>query len=447
MNESKKNFILDTNVILNDPDCFFKFSNNNIYIPTPVLQELDNFKDGKNVALRKAARKAINKIDQSIDHSNKNLTDGINIETGGKLFSMTVPTSKTSEKIDKDFKKSGIDNDILKCLKELSSSNSKTILVTQDTNLRVKANAIDLNAEKYKNARIENLEFLSGEIDTAQVGKNDIDKLYQNKVVRREKLRHNFSDVKDNSFIVLRASSSQSVICRKKARTIKKVPDNIKNFGKIQPKNTEQKLAFDVLDDDNIKLATIVGKAGTGKTLLSICIGLKKVIREEKYDELTIYRPTVPMGRGIGYIPGSIEDKIEPWMGPIYDNLDFLHKRATLGNWKDIEGVDDVYDSDIINIEALSYIRGRSLSNRFILIDEAQNLSSHEVKTIITRAGENTKIVMTGDPYQIDNRYLDKHSNGLTYLIDKMRGDHMFANAVLTQSERSELAERAASRL
>jgi PhoH-like ATPase len=257
----------------------------------------------------------------------------------------------------------------------------------------------------------------------------------------------------ENEFVLLRTSdgsnqTSLGKIAMAEGRTmvrplVRRSRDDV--WG-IRPRNKEQAFALDALLDDSIHLVTLLGKAGTGKTLLAIAAGLRKVTDEQEFHKLVVSRPIIPMGRDIGYLPGTVEEKLNPWMRPIFDNVEYL-MGLTRADKRAGRGADELIDMGIIEIEPLTYIRGRSLPNQYLIVDEAQNLTPHEVKTIITRVGEGSKIILTGDPYQIDNPYVDSESNGLTYVVSRFKGESIAATVTLFKGERSELAERAANLL
>jgi PhoH-like ATPase len=368
------------------------------------------------------------------------LADGVEINHGGFLKVIMIPDEDLKIPLGFDDKKA--DNMILATAKQIARrSEMPTILVSKDINVRVKANSLGIQAQDYTNDKIK-LEKYSKNIFDIEVSGEDY-----NFFSEKGSLKIQSFDLKaqlhENQFVSInhkddnllgRVYLDEGLIKRLKI----KQKDTI--FG-IKALNAEQLMALDILMDNEIKLVSLIGVAGTGKTLLALATALQKVLKEEKYTKLLISRPTIVMGSDIGFLPGSKEEKMKPWLQPIYDNLEFLFKG------KNVNGEDYINKKSAIEVEVLSYIRGRSIPDQFIIVDEAQNLTPHEIKTILTRVGDNTKIVLTGDPYQIDNPYLDSSSNGLVYAMDKFKGKKIAANVTLTVGERSELASLAAKLL
>jgi PhoH-like ATPase len=318
------------------------------------------------------------------------------------------------------------------------------VFVTKDTNLRIKADAIGLVAEDYESDKVDIEELYQGYVEMT-VDAELIDRFHGQGSVELD------GEYMPNQFVTLRdmSNSSHTAIGRYDFLQRKLVP--VKKIAKegvwsIHPRNREQAFTLDLLLDDNIKLVTLVGKAGTGKTLLAIAAGLNKTAEDNIFNRLLVSRPVFPMGKDLGFLPGDIEEKLTPWMQPIFDNVELLlsghemEKRRT-------KGYKELMAMGIMEIEPLTYIRGRSIPNQYMIVDEAQNLTPHEIKTIVTRAGEGTKIVLTGDPYQIDNPYVDASSNGLTYVVEKFKGQAIAGHVTLMKGERSELAELAANLL
>jgi len=317
---------------------------------------------------------------------------------------------------------------------------NKVVFVSKDINARVKADALGIKAVDFEKQKVDMDRLYSGWKELLIDGR-EIDRLYEK---RRVKIKE--EDLFPNQYLLLKDNGDEkhTALARFsfKDRAAIALRRDINDVWGIKPRNKEQAIAFDLLMDNNVKLVTLVGKAGTGKTLLALAAGLKKTIDEHAYRRLLVSRPVIPMGRDIGFLPGTKEEKLVNWMQPIFDNLEYI---LTIRRRK--EHIEDLIDSDILQPEALTYMRGRSIPNQFIIIDEAQNLTPHEIKTVISRAGNNTKMVLTGDPYQIDNPYLDSSSNGLAYTVEKMKGQEMFGHATLTRNERSNLASLAAELL
>ena len=409
-----KNFILDTNVLIHDPKSIYAFQDNNVIIPLPVLEELDNLKKHSG-GLGKFAREVIRELD-NLRNKGK-LSEGIKLENGGTLKVITLERN-VPEKIDFLFEKY-VDNWILVyTLHIIKTSKIPTFLVSKDINLRVKADALGIPSQDYLTDRSELATLNPGYFETNSIEHIDKKSLFPNVYLID----------KNNRFY--RFDGENIIEIRKKIEA-----------WNVKPRNQEQFFAMDALLNDNINLVSLIGIAGTGKTFISLACALEKTVNEQKYEKIIVAKPLVPLGgKDIGYLPGSFEEKMRPWMSPIYDNLEYLFKLSNI-NMKEF------MRKDIIEIEALTYIRGRSIPNQFIIIDEAQNLTPHEIKTILTRAGENTKIVLLGDPYQIDTPYLDKDSNGLVYAASKFLNSTLSAHVVLTKGERSPLATEAAKLL
>lgn len=438
----KKNFVLDTNVILHDYRCIHNFEENDIYIPIVVLEELDHFKKG-NEQINFNAREFSRELD--LIANEKLFKRGAEIGQGkGKLFILTG--AEYPEAIAKAFLEKTPDHRILAATYQLKTEKKsmKTVLVTKDINLRMKALSLGLEAEDYINDKVTNHNIFEKTHETyAHVPAELIEKLYAPEAeIPLESLAF-ASDIEPQDCFVLKSNRS-SVLARYipqtgKVRRIEKE----RCFG-IEPKNAEQAFAMNVLLDDDVKLVALTGKSGTGKTLLALASALHQ---HEKYKQILLARPIVALAnKDLGYLPGDEKHKIAPYMQPLFDNLNVIkHHFAFQG--KEIRLLEEMQNNDQLVIEALAYIRGRSLSDTFFIVDEAQNLTPHEIKTIITRAGEGTKIVFTGDIQQIDSPYLDMFSNGLVYMIDRMHGQDIFAHVNLIKGERSFLSELASNLL
>lgn len=437
---AKKNFVLDTNVILHDYDCLKKFEENDIYLPIVVLEELDRFKKG-NEQINFNAREFVRELDEITDDSL--FTNGAELGEGlGKLF--VVAGEVNSDKVYSSFPEKKPDHQILAVADYLSVKHPdmKTILVTKDVNLRMKARSVGIICEDYINDKVVNVDIFekSNEI-FENVDPEIIDKIYSSK----EGIDINEFDFKTllhpNECFIMKSDRS-SVLARYNpfTRTIKKV-NKSRNYG-IEPRNAEQTFAFEVLNDPDIKLIALTGKAGTGKTLLALAAALTNLMT---YKQILLARPIVSLSnKDIGFLPGDAQEKVAPYMQPLFDNLNVI-KRQFAPNSPEVKKLDDMQKNEQLVIEALAFIRGRSLSETYCIIDEAQNLTPHEIKTIITRAGEGTKMVFTGDIQQIDQPYLDSQSNGLVYMIDRMKDQNLFAHVNLIKGERSELSELASN--
>lgn len=434
----KKNFILDTNVVLHDFRCLYNFEENDVYIPIVVLEELDKFKKG-NDQINYNAREFLRQLDSITDDDM--FTKGTSIGSGmGKLFIETNTNMK--EQVTEVFPEKTPDHRILSTVLEIAERYPKTkaILVTKDINLRMKARSIGLMAEDYINDKVADVFLFEREHQTfSGIDGAVIDKLYAS-TDGLDFGEFNFEDnVKPNECFILK-NGKKSVLARYNPFTnkINKIDKQV-CFG-IQPRNAEQAFAFEVLTDPEIRLVALTGKAGTGKTLLALAAALKQ---HELYDQILLARPIVALSnRDLGFLPGDEKEKIMPYMQPLYDNLNFIKNNLKYGSL-DSRALEEIQNTRQLEIEALAYIRGRSLSDTICIIDEAQNLTPHEIKTIITRAGEGTKMIFTGDLQQIDSPYLDSQSNGLAYMIDKMDSQELFAHVNLMKGERSKLSELA----
>lgn len=439
---AKKNFILDTNVILHDYKCIDNFEENDIYIPFVVLEELDKFKKG-NDQINFNARAFVRELDLITDDDL--FTDGAELGVGrGRLYIVNAPD--VNKKITDAFPENTADNRILSVVSDISEkqSNMKSILVSKDINLRMKARSLGILAEDYITDKVTDVNlFDESEMVIEGVDGDLIDKLYV-KPTGVELDEFNLDIELDPNQCFILKSDRNTALARYNpfTHTIKKV-EKENNFG-IHPRNAEQAFAFEILNDPDVKLVGLTGKAGTGKTLLALAAALKQ---NKTYRQILLARPIVSLSnKDLGYLPGDEKQKIAPYMQPLFDNLNVI--KSQLGqNSSDLRLIDELQKTGQLEIEALAFIRGRSLSETYCIIDEAQNLTPHEIKTIITRAGEGTKMVFTGDLHQIDSPYLDMQSNGLAYVIDKMKGQNLFAHVNLVKGERSELSELASNLL
>lgn len=433
-----KHFVLDTNVLLHNPDAITSFGKNYVVLPMTVIEELDSFKRN-NDELGRNARHVIRQLDRL--RTKGTLKNGVIMDNGG-IIKITVE-ERTFKNAYMDM--SVPDNRILAIAKILQDQNEHVIFVSKDINSRLKADALGLEVMDFEKEKYD--------FDTLYTGYQEInvpgeliDALYQ-----REGTEIENYDFLTNEFVLLKDLNNPKHSGLGRAVGEKKVlplQANGKKVWKISPRSKEQQMAFELLLDPEVNLVTLIGRAGTGKTFLALAAGLEMVIHQERYEKLLVSRPIIPMGKDIGYLPGSKDDKLSYWMQPIFDNLIYLmgiNHRIEEGT---VQGkVDELIKDQTLELEALTYIRGRSIPNQFVIIDEAQNLTPHEVKTIISRAGESTKMVFTGDPNQIDNPYLDAESNGLSYIIERLKGQPLFGHVTLTKSERSPLSDIAAQLL
>ncbi len=428
-----KNYVLDTNVLLHDARAIYSFADNNVIIPIYVLEEIDTFKKDQS-ELGRNARQIARELDQF--RSEGGLSHPQKMQNGGTV---RVALPKTAPKNPSSDSRT-MDQRIIDIAIEVREEDKKvpTVLVTKDVNLRIRGDALGLQTIDFEPERISVEELYPGNRELL-VPSGTIDAFYSEGTVVVDA-----PGLHANEYLTLKDESGKSALTKwdknvAKAVPVKKLREGV--WG-IKPRNKEQHFALDLLLNDDVKLITLVGKAGTGKTLLAIAAGLQKVTEEQVFSKLLVSRPIFPLGRDIGYLPGTIEEKLNPWMQPIYDNLELL-LGLNKSDKKDGRSYAELVDLGFVEIEPLTYIRGRSLPNVFMIVDEAQNLTPHEVKTIVTRAGEGTKIILTGDPYQIDHPYLDSSNNGLTTVAERFKNEQIAGHVILTKGERSPLAELA----
>lgn len=440
--KSEKIIVVDTNVILFDAQAIFKFKDASVHIPISVLEEVDRFKrdmgeNGRN------ARQFSRYVDEL--RSKGPLAKGVPVN-GKSNSRIVIQAGWNQSLLPKELDMSVVDNRILGVALCLQAENkgASVEMISKDINLRIRADVFGVKARDYEPDDVVFEEMYSG-FKEIELNSKEIDQYYQEKFFEVDEGMKLYA----NQYVILKdkANPNHSAIGRHNA--IKKgiVPlltaSENKNIWGIQPRNVEQSFALDCLLNDEILFVSLVGKAGTGKTLLALAVGLYKTLDESKFQRLLVSRPIFPMGRDIGYLPGDVEQKLNPWMQPVFDNVEFL-----MGADKKASGrVQELINQGMLNIEPLTYIRGRSIPNQYLIVDEAQNLSPHEIKTIVTRAGRGTKVVLTGDCYQIDNPYVDSASSGLTYSVEKFKGQQIAAHVTLTKGERSQLAELAANLL
>ncbi len=439
----KKNFILDTNVILHDYKCLSNFEENDVYLPIVVLEELDKFKKGNeqiNFNARAFSRELDALTDDSLFAEGTVLGEGL-----GRLF--IVAGDVESKKVTASFPERKPDHRILAtadCISE-KYPDMVTVLITKDVNLRMKARSLGIMSEDYINDKVVNEDIFdkSNEIFEG-VSSELIDKLYANKGgVDIEEFGDLRQVIHPNECFILK-SESNTALARFNPFTNRVIlVEKRRNYG-IEPRNAEQAFAFEILNDPDVKLVGLTGKAGTGKTLLALAAALANA---DNYKQILLARPIVSLSnKDIGFLPGDAQDKVAPFMQPLFDNLNVIKRQFAI-NSLEVRKIDEMQKGNQLVIEALAFIRGRSLSETYCIIDEAQNLTPHEIKTIITRAGEGTKMVFTGDIHQIDHPYLDTHSNGLVYMIDRMKEQDVFSHVNLIKGERSRLSELASNLL
>ena len=433
----RKIFILDTNVLIHDPYSIYNFRGNDIYLPIEVIEEIDKLKQKPNTAIH--ARMASRVLEEI--RKKGNLSEGI--ELPDDIFFKVEKTADLSL-LPEGLKKEVIDNHIIAVVMGVKKREPerKVIFVTKDINLRIKADAVGVEVEDYSTDRVVYDDLDKGYMEI-EVSKDVFDKFNKSGKIDLSELNLEFSPT-PNFFFIFKCGQEETA-GRVIGEKVKKFLNGDISAWGARARNQEQRFAMELLMDDNVKAVSLVGKAGTGKTLLAIAAGLEQVVERKKYSKLYIARPIIPMGKDLGFLPGNEKDKLRPWMQPIFDNIEFLSDvKGDKAGEKVITGLESM---GLLKVEALTYIRGRSMPNAFIVIDEAQNLTPLEIKTIITRVGENTKIVFTGDPYQIDSAYLDANTNGLTYMADKLKNEKIVGHITLVKGERSPLAEIAAKLL
>jgi PhoH-like ATPase len=442
----KKIYVLDTNVLLHDPNAIYAFEDNDVVIPAVVLEEIDTKKRNAD-EIGRNARYVSRLLDGLRDQGR--LHDTIPLEGGGSL--KVELNHRSFSRMQELFGESTADNRILAVAlnyhyEEQEKSNPKpVVMVSKDMLVRIKADVLGLPAEDYLNDRTVGLSELHAGYVTLKVHPSVIDEFYSYRMLPVSAVSQSPA-LYPHTFVILKdeMGSSKSALLKVNKEGKKLEPLYLSNdavWG-ITARNAQQRMAMELLLNDEIPLVTLTGKAGTGKTLLALACGLMKVEDDRKYKKLLIARPVVPMGKDIGYLPGEKEEKLRPWMQPVYDNLEYLFDTKKSG---DIDKI--LAGLSSIQVEALTYIRGRSIPGQFIIIDEAQNLSRHEVKTIVSRVGEGSKIILMGDPEQIDHPYLDATSNGLTHVVERFKSETLSGHITLEKGERSHLAQLAADLL
>ena len=429
-----RTYILDTNVLLSDPKSMFVFEEHNIIIPIWVLEEVDKFKIEMNERGFNA-RNVSRYLDKLRERGS--LQEGVRLNGGGTLrveWDGSLPSTKEGY----------VDNAIIRLAQRLKDANPDVqyVLVSRDTNMRVKADALGIKAENYKHDESPAIEKQYSGCREVEVESYDIDAFYAGEDIS-DILPDNLLP---NEFLHLKTGGQQSALARFDGRRLLKLGKTGDVFG-VKSRNKEQVFALDLLLNPNIPLVTITGQAGCGKTLLALAGGLSMTCDHGLYRKVMVARPVIPMGKDIGYLPGTMEEKLSPWMQPIFDNLEVLIPGNGKAKGSKEPSYNYLIDQGLLQVEALTYIRGRSLPQMFFLIDEAQNLNAHEIRTILTRVGEGTKIVFTGDPSQIDNPYVDARTNGLTHVIERFKDSPLAGHVTLRKGERSQLAEEAAKRL
>ena len=468
-----RTFVLDTNVILHNPDAIFVFKEHHVVIPYMVIEELDKMKR-KDDDLGRNARACIRHLDRLrvMGHLAEGIEwgkvphlprAGMAVGPGGKTGTIRIDMA--------DYERPAAiaadvpDNYIIAVAWHLKQRGVPVVFVTKDLSARIKSDALGIRTEDFQNQKVDADRLYTGYL-TATADGALIDELYRDRLLSMDRISEVLSATTEdgeqyerellaNQYIVLRDKDDENHtgLARRLSDTDHVIPVTgpRKAVSGLMARNVQQTMALDMLLDDDIKLVTLLGSAGTGKTLLAIAAGMSKVFTEERFDKLLVARPIMPLGRDIGYLPGDKDEKLTAWMQPIFDNLGYLLSTRGANLTADSQSTEQrigklMADGKLV-LEPLTYIRGRSIAHQFMIVDEAQNLTPHEVKTIASRVGEGTKLVLTGDIHQIDNPYLDQSSNGLSYTTEKMKGVRLFGHVTLAKSERSELASLAASRL
>ena len=438
MDKKQKNFVLDTNVLLHNAAALESFADNVVILPMAVIEELDKFKSQNN-ELGRNARQVIRQLDTL--RARGRLGEGVPMENGGTLRILTGNGSSVTKIGLKDDIQ---DNKIIRVAYQLHQKGERVIFVSKDINARLKADVLGIEVMDFEKQKVNVDELYTG-YRTVPVNGKVIDEFSGGQDVELPGL-----NALPNEFVLLvdEADRKPSALARVRDGS-KLLRLNLENdtVWNIRSRSKEQRMAMELLMDESVRLVTLVGQAGTGKTLLALAAGLQKTVNEHKYERILISRPIMPLGKDIGYLPGDKDEKLKNWMEPIFDNLSYLMHVVDGRKLSIKEKIQKLLKDQIVELEALTYIRGRSIPQHFVVVDEAQNLTPHEIKTIVSRAGEGTKMVLTGDPYQIDNPYLDSSSNGLTYAVERLKELPLYGHVTLRKSERSELAAAAADLL
>ena len=435
---SDKKIVIDTSVILYDALALQSFPKTDIHIPLCVIEEVDRFKRSLGENGRNARH-----FSRFMDtlRNRGSLTKGVPLETGAYVF-VSMENIKKDLLPERGFSQDKTDHLILATALSLKQQFPKAAveLISKDINLRVKADVFGVKCRDYDPDRVASVEEIYTGIRSLSVSSDILTSFFQEGSCQPLKTK-----LHANQYVILKEKDRTALgrYDRKQDRILSLIQPLTAPTWQVHPRNPEQSFAFDALLNDDIEFVSLAGKAGTGKTLLALAAGLHKTLDEGRYRRLLVSRPIFPMGRDIGYLPGDIDQKLNPWMQPIFDSLEFIMGSGK----KNSRLIQDLIDQGLLNIEPLTYIRGRSIPRQYLIVDEAQNLTPHEIKTIITRAGSGTKVIITGDCYQIDNPYVDAANSGLTYSIEKFKGEDIVAHVTLSKGERSKLAELAANLL
>jgi PhoH-like ATPase len=449
----KKNYVLDANVLLHDPHAVFKFEDNDVIVPIYAIEEIDKFKRESTERGRNA--RTIARVLDELRPKGGSLAEGVPLRVGGTL---RVAVPKKRHELAVGLEVGSLDHAILQTAIDLRDSDRQhpTVFVTMDTNLRIRADALGVTSQTYENTRVQDLD-LEHSVVEVPVRTDQIERFFETGALELE-----HPSLYSNAGVLLRDDGAPNRTALGRYSAAKGVVAALKvprdGVMGLRPRNKEQSVALDLLLDDNVRLVALLGKAGTGKTLLALAAGLQRTTVDRRYTRMLVSRPIMPLGRDLGFLPGDIDEKLNPWMQPIFDNLEYIFSGINGGRPEGgREGGRDgaqkgrtylaLVENGLIQVEALTYIRGRSLPRQYLIVDEAQNLTPHEVKTIITRSGEGTKVVLTGDPHQIDHPYVDHASNGLAVVAQRFKTEAIAGHVALLKGERSELAELAANLL
>ncbi|MBM4358040.1 MAG: PhoH family protein [Deltaproteobacteria bacterium] len=437
----KKNYVLDANVLLHDPHAVFKFEDNNVIIPIYAIEEIDKFKREQTERGRNA--RTIARVLDEVRPKGGTLSKPVQTRLGGSLW-IAVP--KKRHELGVGLESNSLDHAILQTAIDIRDRNTSipTVFVTMDTNLRIRADAIGVTSQTYENVRVHDVD-LEQSVLELPVSPAQIEAFFKDGqlALEHEALYPNVGVLMRNENAPNHTALGRYDGQRKCIRALRVPREGVMG---VRPRNKEQSVALDLLLDDEVPLVSLFGKAGTGKTLLALAAGIARTTGDRTYSRMLVSRPIMPLGRDLGYLPGSVEEKLNPWMQPIFDNLEQLFSHGR-GERDGARSYMTLIESGVIQVEPLTYIRGRSLPRQYLIVDEAQNLTPHEVKTIITRSGEGTKVVLTGDPQQIDHPYVDHASNGLSVVAQRFKNERLAGHITLTKGERSELAELATNLL
>jgi PhoH-like ATPase len=433
----QKTFVLDTNVLLHNSNCIESFADNSVVLPMAVIEELDKFK-ANNDELGRNARQVIRRLDRL--RKLGRLGQGVPMENGGSL---RIVTDRDLPR-DAGLAEGIIDNKIIRVAQHLKQTGQRVIFVSKDINARLKSDALGIETMDFEKQKVNYDELFTGYRKVA-VSRKQLDEFKQ-----RGQLKLPNLELLPNEFAILTTDGDEKSAALARPQDgggLAALAAERESAWNVKPRSKEQRLALELLLDETVALVTLVGPAGTGKTLLALAADLEQTVKLKRYDKMLVSRPIMPLGKDIGFLPGDKDAKLQNWMQPIFDNLAFLMRGSGDLKHSIREKIDRLQREHIVELEALTYIRGRSIPRQYVIIDEAQNLTPHEIKTIISRSGEGTKMVLTGDPSQIDNPYLDSNSNGLTYTVERLKATALHGHVTLSKSERSTLAAAAAAML